>query len=127
MSTPVDEDQNSEYLTYVPKRSRDQAQIPPAPQLRVPSASTSSEQLRVHTQPREATVFEGDLANDVARELYDRRDYQQSRLKRRRHSLQNLISWLLVILACAALMVIVATIGWPLWESLNAERNTFRQ
>ena len=117
MSDPVSDDESSEHLKYAPKRLREQPRMPPAPQLRVTSPPMSPSHAQVQGDRGENHYFSGgDLENEVPRRLYEPEPVSQPQLRRRGYSVLRLISWLAIVAACTALIVMIATITKPLWE-----------
>jgi branched-chain amino acid transport system substrate-binding protein len=54
----------------------------------------------------------------VPQGLYEREPLSQPRLQRRRYSGPRLISWIVMVVACTALIVLIAAITKPFWHDL---------
>src|ERR1700675_1146500 len=114
MSTPVSDDESSEHQKYAPKRFRKQARMPAASQLRGASPPMSTSRAQAQGDRGEASGLPSsgvDLGNEgPRRRLYDPEPVSQPQPQRRGYSVRARISWLAIVAACTALIVVIATI-----------------
>jgi branched-chain amino acid transport system substrate-binding protein len=113
MRAPVSDDESSGDRKDASKWSREQPRMPPAPQLHVTSPPMSPSHAKVQGDWRERSSRSphsgGDLEND-------REPFSPAQLQSRWSSVLKLISWIVMIVACTALIVLIATITKPLWQ-----------
>ena len=61
------------------------------------------------------------LENMIPRRLYDPEPVSQAQLQSPWYSALKLIGWILLVVACTALMVLIATITKPLWQRFSIQ------
>ena len=90
------DDETAEHRMYAPKALREQS-LPPAPQLRVPSAPVPAS----HVDETSRSGLRGSL------QQYPTSEPSEPQPQRRRHSMLTVISWLAIVASCISVIIMV--------------------
>jgi hypothetical protein len=124
MSGPVSDDESSEQQKHSQKWSREHHRMPRAPQLSVSSPPMSPSHAQVQGDWGERSGSPpsgGDLENLVPRRPRGPEPVSQPQLQRPIYTVLRVISWIVIVMSCTALIVMIAIITKPFWQGSDAQ------